>query len=60
MNDSNDDMQHFPAPRRPTTTRAEASLSRTPLSLFNISKKWGVYREVGVAPSAMPALRHRV
>lgn len=50
MNDSDDDMQHFPAPRRPTTKRTETEpFTHTAFAFQRIGKKWGVYREVGVA-----------
>jgi hypothetical protein len=49
MTNSDDNMQHFPAPRRPKNAEHAEPFTHTAFAFQRIGKKWGVYREVGVA-----------
>jgi hypothetical protein len=46
---SDDDMQHLSAPRRPKRPASGAPFSHTAFAFQRIGKKFGTYREVGVA-----------
>jgi hypothetical protein len=48
MNDD-DDLQDLPAPRRPKRPELGEPFTHTTFAYQRIGKKWGKYREVGVA-----------